>query len=322
MSAGTDFVAMLMEMGFSKEKAEKGLSMTGNVGVEAAMEWIFNHADEFEPGSSKSTSEPPAASTSDSAPPPTDKDADAEAEVAKSIKCEDCNKLFKTQLEVEYHATKSGHSNFSESTEEKKPLTEEERREQLRKIEEKLKLKRKEREEKEKQEALDKEKRRIQTGKEMTEAKKKMEEQEMKKIVEQRKREKEEERQARLRVKQLIEADKLARKGITPDNVASTVVAAPEVKAPVVSAPPKDYSQTRIQIRLTNGSTLTETFNVKEQLAAVRLYVEMNRTDEKGPFSLMTNFPKKIFTEDEYGQRLEDLKLVPSAVLIVTKSKA
>lgn len=76
-------------------------------------------------------------------------------------------------MEVEYHATKSGHGNFSESTEEKKALSEEERQEQLRKIEEKLKLKRKEREEKEKLEALEKEKRRIQSGKEMTEAKKK-----------------------------------------------------------------------------------------------------------------------------------------------------
>ncbi len=84
-----------------------------------------------------------------------------------------CNKLFKSQLEVEYHATKSGHSNFSESTEEKKPLTDEEKQEQLRKIEEKLKEKRREREEKEKQEALEKEKRRILSGKEMTEARKK-----------------------------------------------------------------------------------------------------------------------------------------------------
>lgn len=33
---------------------------------------------------------------------------------AKSIKCEDCGRLFKTQLEVEFHATKSGHMNFSE----------------------------------------------------------------------------------------------------------------------------------------------------------------------------------------------------------------
>lgn len=84
-----------------------------------------------------------------------------------------CGKLFKSQLEVEYHATKSGHSNFSESTEEKKPLTDEEKQEQLRKIEEKLKEKRKEREESEKKEALEKEKRRIQSGKEIAEAKKK-----------------------------------------------------------------------------------------------------------------------------------------------------
>lgn len=33
---------------------------------------------------------------------------------AKSIKCEDCGKLFRSQLEVEFHATKSGHMNFSE----------------------------------------------------------------------------------------------------------------------------------------------------------------------------------------------------------------
>lgn len=84
-----------------------------------------------------------------------------------------CGKLFKTQLEVEYHASKTGHGNFSESTEEKKPLTEEERQEQLRLIDLKLKEKRKEREEKEKAEALDKEKRRIQSGKEITEAKRK-----------------------------------------------------------------------------------------------------------------------------------------------------
>lgn len=33
----------------------------------------------------------------------------------------------------------------------------------------------------------------------------------------------------------------------------------------------------------------------------------MKRTDDNGPFSLMTNFPKKVFTEEEYGKRLEDL---------------
>lgn len=83
-----------------------------------------------------------------------------------------CGKLFQTQVEIEYHAAKSGHSNFSESVEEKKPLTEEEKAEKLRKVEDMLKQKRKDREEKEKLEALEREKIRIKAGKEMIEAKK------------------------------------------------------------------------------------------------------------------------------------------------------
>lgn len=84
-----------------------------------------------------------------------------------------CGKLFKSSLEVEYHATKSGHDSFSESLEEKKPLTEEEKKEKLRQLEEKMRQKRKEREEMEKQEMVVKEKMRIKSGKEMAEARKK-----------------------------------------------------------------------------------------------------------------------------------------------------
>ena len=58
---------------------------------------------------------------------------------------------------------------------------------------------------------------------------------------------------------------------------------------------------------MTNGSTLTESFSIKEQLAAVRLYVELNRKDDSGPFSLMTTFPRKVYQEDELGKTLEDL---------------
>lgn len=81
--------------------------------------------------------------------------------------------MFKTNLEVEFHATKSGHDRFSESTEEKKPLTEEEKREQLRILTEKLKQKHKEREEQEKKDAYEREKNRIRSGKEMAEARRK-----------------------------------------------------------------------------------------------------------------------------------------------------
>lgn len=83
-----------------------------------------------------------------------------------------CGKLFQSSLEVEYHATKSGHDSFSESLEERKPLTEDEKRDKLKMLEEKMKQKRKEREENEKKEAYEKEKFRIKSGKEMAEARK------------------------------------------------------------------------------------------------------------------------------------------------------
>ncbi|KAF4532703.1 hypothetical protein B566_EDAN004690 [Ephemera danica] len=253
-----------------------------------------------------------------------------------------CGKLFKAQLEVEFHAGKTGHSSFSESTEEKRPLTEEEKQEQLRKVEEKLKQKRLERAEQEKAEAVERERIRIKSGKEMIAAKKRqvvhcrLEEDEMKKLVEQRRREKIEEQEARQRIKAKIEQDKIARRAKfgmpNPDgsDQAAVPVNPKPAAAPVQIAPPKDYSQTKINhmtetlsvcdakvgllfierlehMRLTNGQTLSQTFGAKEELSAVRLYVEMHRTDPPGPFSLMTSFPKKVFTADDYEKPLDAL---------------
>ena len=44
--------------------------------------------------------------------------ADESPAVAKSLKCVDCGKLFKNVDLANYHAEKSGHENFEESTEE------------------------------------------------------------------------------------------------------------------------------------------------------------------------------------------------------------
>lgn len=177
------------------------------------MEWLLAHMDDplpSEDGASTSTS---AQSDTSSGTETLVLKPDAAEELsAKSIKCNECSRLFKTQIEVEFHAAKSGHVDFSESTEEKRPLTEEEKREQLQKLEGKLKQKRVEREEREKQDELEREKLRIKSGKDMSEARRKMEEEEMKKIVDQRKREKTEEKAARERVREQIENDKLARK--------------------------------------------------------------------------------------------------------------
>merc|ERR1711928_32306 len=203
-----------------------------------------------------------------------------EAEQSESIKYEECNKPLHTSEEVELNA---GHSNLSESTVEKKPLTEKEKKEQLKKVEELMRQKRKDREEKEKADQLEQEKRRIQSGKEL----------------------------GLIRKKNLASSSPVASAAVVP------------LQPQTVPSTPKEYKETRIQIRLTNGSTLTHIFGVKEQLASIRLYIEMNRTDVdkagRNPFKLQTNFPRHIFTEEEYEKPLDSLGLVPSAVLIVSR---
>lgn len=164
---------------------------TPNATVETAMEWLLTHEDDPEPEPEPQPQQTATESPSSSDSPPSqleDSNSAENAPAAKSMKCDECGKLFKTTLEVEFHAAKSGHDNFSESTEEKKPLTEEEKKEQLAKIEAKLRQRRLEREAREKQEELEREKVRIKSGKEMLEAKKKQDELEIRKMVEQRKR--------------------------------------------------------------------------------------------------------------------------------------
>ncbi|PBC30009.1 UBX domain-containing protein 1 [Apis cerana] len=313
-------INMLVDMGFSVSKAEKALEITGNKGVVPAMEWLLAHSNDAEPSSEPSITESTPASNLQTSVQEDITDASDQVsttEVAKSMKCDICGKLFKSNLEVEFHATKSGHDRFSESTEEKKPLTDEEKKEQLRILTEKLKQKNKEREEQEKKDAQEREKNRIKSGKEMAQARRKLEELEMKKLLEERKREKEEEKLARQRVKEQIEADKAARRAkANAEKIVTESLSTPSSSTNIYR---KEYNDTKLQIRLTNGQVLTQNFGSKEKLSAVRLFVELNRTDTPGPFNLMTNFPKKIFTEDDYEAPLNALGLTPSAVLIVQK---
>jgi protein-arginine kinase activator protein McsA len=53
---------------------------------------------------------------------------------AKSLKCLECGKTFKNEALASYHGEKSGHSNFEESTEEIKPLTEDEKTAKLEEV--------------------------------------------------------------------------------------------------------------------------------------------------------------------------------------------
>ncbi|XP_019766588.1 UBX domain-containing protein 1 [Dendroctonus ponderosae] len=299
----SSLVNMLVDMGFEKERVETAVAKTGSADVQVVMDWML--ANEEEPAAVEPN--PMAQPEPEAAP----------AALAKSIKCDDCGKLFNSSEEVEFHASKSGHGNFSESTEEKKPLSEEEKKEQLAKIEAKLRQRRLEREAREKEEALERERARIKSGKDMLEAKKRHDELEMKKIIEQRRREKEDELKAKQRVREQIQADKLARKA---KQAGQPQEAAPTPPVLADKRPPQDYSEVKLQIRLIDGKTLSQSFGAKEPLSAVRLYIEMNRTDGDGPFKLMTSFPRKVFSTDDYDKPLDTLGLAPTATLIVSKS--
>lgn len=105
--------------------------------VEGALGWLEKNQD-------KSTEEIIAVEAEDTAE--TDPNTEAAAlkpgEEAKSLKCNECGRKFRSQAQAEFHATKSGHVDFEESTEEIAPLTEEEKKAKLEEMRRKLAEKR------------------------------------------------------------------------------------------------------------------------------------------------------------------------------------
>ena len=63
-------------------------------------------------------------------------------EQAQSLQCQDCGKRLKSTAQAEFHAAKTQHVNFAESTEEIAPLTEEEKKAKLEELRKKLAEKR------------------------------------------------------------------------------------------------------------------------------------------------------------------------------------
>ena len=63
-------------------------------------------------------------------------------EQAQSLLCNECGKRFRSQEQAEFHASKSGHVDFAESTEEIAPLTEAEKKAKLEELRQKLAEKR------------------------------------------------------------------------------------------------------------------------------------------------------------------------------------
>ena len=94
--------------------------------VQGALEWLETNQD-------KSLEEIKAAQAEDDEAP-----ALKPGEEPRSLVCNECGKKFRSQAQAEFHASKSQHVDFSESTEELAPLTEDQKKERLDELRKKL----------------------------------------------------------------------------------------------------------------------------------------------------------------------------------------
>lgn len=212
---------------------------------------------------------------------------------AKSIKCSDCGKILKNSAFASFHAEKSGHTNFEESTEEVKPLTEEEKKERLAELRRKLAEKRAAQSTVDAQEAKANEAIRRKAGQDMAVAKDEMEKREAEKERKRKAQEKIADQQAKERVRLQIEQDKRERAEKAAREKAArsgqSVEATPAAGgAAAMAAPPKAPASTanesRLRIRAPGGQWMG-TVPAETTLAQVE---DMVRSDGKaaGPLKV------------------------------------
>ncbi|NXN57505.1 UBXN4 protein, partial [Rynchops niger] len=189
------------------------------------------------------------------------------------------------------------------------------------KLEERREEKRKEEEQKE----IKKEIERRKTGKEMLEYKRRQEEELTKRMLEERNREKAEEKAARERIRQQIamdRAERAARFAKSKEEAEAAKAAALQAKQAEIEAR-KEASQkersaiARIQFRLPDGSSFTNQFPSEARLEEARQFAAQTVGNAYGNFSLATMFPRREFTKEDYGKKLLELELAPSASVVL-----
>lgn len=247
-------------------------------------------------------------------------------EEAKSLICNDCGKKFRSTAQAEFHAGKTQHMNFAESTEEVAPLTEEEKKAKLEELRLRLAEKRKGATEQDKLDQKRNEQIRLKATKEQSDAKEELAKKEQIKEAQAKRREKQADIDAKKRIQAKIAADKEERKlkaerdkaaragqslPVEPLADAMPATASTTTTAP---KPASAYTEARLRLQTANG-TVQRNFPVETTLFEVAHAV----SEENGvqATSFQSNFPRKTFVSSDFGMTLKEAGFVPSAALIV-----
>ncbi|KAI1454511.1 ubiquitin-related domain-containing protein [Annulohypoxylon moriforme] len=297
----------LLEMGFEKQRAE--LAVKKSDGLPDAMDWLEKTQDTpIDELLEEENSGANVAKVDDGA-------------VAMSLVCNECGKKFRTPTEAEFHANKSGHTDFAESTEEIAPLTEEEKKKRLEELRERVKAKRAGQAEVDKEEHKRNEKIRQKATKETHELKEELQRKEQMKEAAKKRQEKLDDIEAKKRIKAKIEADKEERRRKAEEAKAARegrsvpVPAAAPAPAPTANRPAATHNEARLRLQ-TSGGNVMKTFPADTTLFEVAQSLESENGLTVTKF--IQNFPRKVFEGNlDLGKTLKEAGLVPSAALIV-----
>eukprot|EP01119_Soliformovum_irregulare_P022396 TRINITY_DN7653_c0_g1_i1.p1 TRINITY_DN7653_c0_g1~~TRINITY_DN7653_c0_g1_i1.p1 ORF type:complete len:360 (-),score=73.19 TRINITY_DN7653_c0_g1_i1:17-1096(-) len=188
---------------------------------------------------------------------------------------------------------------------EQNQLSLQERQEAMKK---KLAQIRQQKEEQSKEDAKQAEIERIRSSKEMQQSLRNHEQVQSQRNADQRKKEKKEEEEAKRRVRDKIEADKLERKRKMQESQEPPKSPA-KVTATAVS------SESRVAFRLPSGESTTRVFAASDTLQAVRHFI--SQTYSLAHFDIRCSYPAHLYTALEYHKTLAELDLVPSGSLVI-----
>ncbi|KAI5477703.1 Galactose-binding domain-like protein [Pseudohyphozyma bogoriensis] len=293
-------------------KIARALKATKNAGLQQALDWLQDHADDPEPAEGEEEDAEMG-----------DEEVVAGGAEAKSLKCLECGKIFRNQALASYHGEKSGHDQFEESTEEIKPLTEEEKTAKLAELRQRMLEKKAIQAKKDAEEAKANEAIRRKGGKDSQAIKAELQLKEAQKEALQRKKDKIDDAKAKAAVKAQIEADKKARaEQAAKAKALREGTALPSTSEPAAApAVPKaetkkDYDSTRLQIRLAGGGQpLVHSTASTSTLGEVVSWIQEQGQTVGG---ISSAFPRKTYSSADYSKTMQELGLAPSAVLMLS----